>query len=271
MTLRDLARLGRTPPDLPIFDCHGHAGPYYNYSIPEPWIEGILRSMDSCGIQRMVIAPHLAICPDAEEGNRLALAMADKAPDRLLPYCTVNPRRPGREIVSQLELCVASGRAVGVKLHPSLQGTPVGHEGYGPAFDYAEQYGRPVLVHAWEGDDRCSPDAIARVAEQRPKVQIILAHSAGAHGGMMRCVEVARRLPNLWLEISGSSQPWGAIETLVGSLGPERVLFGSDTPFIDPRPKVGAVLFAGISDAAKRMILCENGPRLFGLAGVDVP
>jgi hypothetical protein len=263
MSLFTEARQGQLP-DVGVIDCHGHAGPFYGYPIADPGPTGMLRTMDAAGIEKLMFAPHLAICPDPEEGNRLAAEIHEAHPDRLLPYCTIGPRRPERAVRAQLEEYIASGRFVGIKLHPSLQRTVVSDPAYEMAFQYAEAHAVPILVHTWEGDGFASPDMVADMAAKHPGAETILAHSAGAHTGMARVIALAHKHANLWLEISGSTQPWGAMERLCEELGAERVLFGSDLPFLDPRPKLGAVVFAGVSDAAKRAILRDNAVDLFG-------
>ena len=52
---------------------------------------------------------------------------------------------------------------------------------------------------------------------------------------------------------------------LVAAIGAERVLYGSDVPFLSPVPQVGKVVYADIGETEKRMILGLNAARLFGV------
>ncbi len=52
---------------------------------------------------------------------------------------------------------------------------------------------------------------------------------------------------------------------MVHEAGADRVLFGTDLPFLDPRPQLGRVAFAKISDDEKRLILGLNASRIFGI------
>ena len=47
--------------------------------------------------------------------------------------------------------------------------------------------------------------------------------------------------------------------------GADRVLFGSDTPLMDPRPQLGKIITAQISDEAKRLALGGNAARILGI------
>jgi predicted TIM-barrel fold metal-dependent hydrolase len=51
---------------------------------------------------------------------------------------------------------------------------------------------------------------------------------------------------------------------LVQCAGSDRVLFGTDIPFMSPDQQIGRVLFARISDDEKRKILGVNALRVFG-------
>ena len=73
------------------------------------------------------------------------------------------------------------------------------------------------------------------------------------------------RLPNYFLETCSTFRTPGVIEELVDKAGADRVLFGSDTPLMDPRPQLGKIITAAIDSDAKRLILGENARGLLGL------
>ena len=51
----------------------------------------------------------------------------------------------------------------------------------------------------------------------------------------------------------------------VESVGPDRVLYGSDYHLFDMRAQIGKIVTADISEEAKRKILGLNAARLLGL------
>jgi len=268
MTLAEHALRGTLPDDLHIVDVHAHGGPWSDFLIHDPWVDGMLRTMDAAGIARALFAPHLGIGPDAEEANRLASRMAIESRGRLQPYCTVNPNRPQREIRALMEEYVASGLFVGVKLHPGLHRQTIHAPGYAVVFEYADRLRVPVLVHSWHDCPYCGPAELCGAAARYPNARFIMGHSGGTPAGLSRAATCAAGAANVWLETSGSHMPWHAIEKLVSGVGEARVLFGSDIPFLDPRPKLGQVLFAAISDQAKRAILGLNAIEVFGAGAV---
>lgn len=97
------------------------------------------------------------------------------------------------------------------------------------------------------------------------KAFFILGHTGETFEGIKTCVELANRYENIYLDISGwGFMNKGYLEYLVKRVDVSKILFGSDFSWIDVRYAAAAVLFAGISEREKRMILSLNASRLFG-------
>ncbi len=69
--------------------------------------------------------------------------------------------------------------------------------------------------------------------------------------------------PNVYLETGPTFRTPGVIETLVEQAGAERVLFGSNTPLMDPRCQMGKNYYrhdpgrsqaAGVGEDARRLL-----------------
>jgi predicted TIM-barrel fold metal-dependent hydrolase len=52
---------------------------------------------------------------------------------------------------------------------------------------------------------------------------------------------------------------------LIRTIGSDRILFGSDYPWINPRKDIERINGLNISDNDKKLILGENAARLFNL------
>jgi predicted TIM-barrel fold metal-dependent hydrolase len=249
-----------------IIDCHGHMGPWCRFHIPgDPSDAGMVAAMDRCGIERVIASPHIAIGPDAPAGNEMVAAAVRRFPHRISGYCTVNPNYPVEETVGELEKHIAHGNLVGIKVHPAVHEHPIGGPGYRAMWEWAQAHSVPVLVHTWEGDPRCAPALFPALSRDFPNVPILLGHCGGSAGAMLESAELARAHEQLYLDLTTSRLPFGILEMLVARIGADRILFGTDMPFIDPRPKLGYVAFARISDDDKRKILGLNTRRLFRL------
>jgi predicted TIM-barrel fold metal-dependent hydrolase len=235
-----------------VVDAHAHLGAYSRFFTPEPSAAAMVRIMDHCGVGAAVISSCLAIELDAAAGNTASAAAIDAYPDRLAGYLTLNPHQnPDNEAARWAE----DRRFVGIKLHPSLHEYPVTGPAYAPAWELAAATGRPVLSHTWTGSAYDDPAMLATIAERHPQVNILLGHAGAVPAGFPAVIALARRQPNLYLEICGSYFTGRVLERMVGELGAHRVIYGSDFPFIDLRYSIGRVLFAGLPLADRVTVL----------------
>ncbi len=70
-----------------------------------------------------------------------------------------------------------------------------------------------------------------------PECRFMMAHAGGqpfAKGDWNRAIMAAQRFPNLYLETASSTIDTNFVETAVATLGPEKIIFGTDTPLLDP-------------------------------------
>lgn len=262
--LVERARGGEVLRDVPIIDCHAHMGRWHNFYVPRGEAEGMIATMDACGIDVACCSHHLALAPDEEEGNRLAFEAAARYPERLRAYITVNPNRERRAVEAEMAKWLGA-EPCGIKLHPSVHQANVLDERMTPVWEFAEEHRVPVLSHVWEGCAYGSPKHFEQLGERRPRVRFILGHSGGSLGGILASIEVAKRLRNVYLDLTGSQLFYGILERMVAEVGASRILFGTDLPFIDPRFQLGRVLLARLPDSRKVKILGANAARLFRL------
>jgi len=259
-------RAGEVLQDVLIIDCHAHMGPWFNFSIPQdPWAEGMLRAMDTCGIDRVISAPHVGIAGHPTEGNELVADVVRKFPERFAGYCTISPHFSPEEITAELEKHLLHGNLCGIKIHPSCHQYAANGPHYRPMWAFANDHRLPVLSHTWEGSKECSPKLLVEISREFPQVPILLGHSGGTAKGLDEALEAAQECAQLYLDLTGSALPRGMLEIMVDKVGSERVLFGTDIPFVDCRPQIGYVAAARISDDDKRHIFGRNAQRLFGL------
>ena len=255
--------LAGQPLDCRIVDAHGHLGPNPNFHIPDHTPAAMVARMDRLGIDALCISSHTAIYSDFCAGNDETAAAVEAFPTRLIGAIVLNAHYPD-EIDAELDRCLAHGGFRLIKLHSSLHKFRLDSEACEPVWRAAERRGLPVLVHSWAGSADCGYPACDAVATRHPQVCLILGHGLAPDGYPDAC-RLVEAHPNVYLDTATSLVSFGHIDYLVGRVGPERVLYGSDMPFIDPAPQVAKVVFARVSDEAKRKILGENAARLLGL------
>ena len=266
MTLKEACQTGSILTDELIIDAHAHMGPWQGFSIAEQGSPAaMVHAMDLCGIDVTVISPHVCIGPDYRLGNRHAYEAAEQFPGRLVPFVTVNPTYGAKEIEEEIVYWEKQAGIKAFKLHPSLHQTKASAEGYFPVYEYANEHGLPILSHSWAGDPLGGASTLGGLAEKYPKAGFIIGHSASSRQVLDEAEKEAKVHPNIYLDLTGSRLILGLIEDMVSRVGAERVLFGTDSPFIDPRPGLGRVMMSRLSDDEKRLILGLNAKGLFGL------
>ena len=121
--------------------------------------------------------------------------------------------------------------------------------------------GMPVLVYS--GDELyATPWQLFVAATEYPSVTFIMAHS----GFMMLtndAVMVAERCPNVLLEHS-SGISLGVTQS-VAALGADRVVLGSDTPYMDFEVEIYKIRANITAESDQKKILGQNAVRLLGL------
>lgn len=252
-------------PELPvkgelIIDAHTHMGPYFNFHIPDNSDSGMISVMDRLGISVACTSPHAGITADFKLGNDITIQAMHNYPGRFWGYITINPNYP-ELIAEELERCYSAGMR-GIKLHPSLHSYPADGKNLRPVWEYAEQRAMPVLVHTWYGTRECSPRMFDRLADEYPSVNILLGHSGGTLEGFDEAIEVAKRHENVFLETCCSSVFYGQVERFVREVGAEKIIYGSDMPFVNANAQIGKILYAKISDEERRLILGLNMARI---------
>jgi predicted TIM-barrel fold metal-dependent hydrolase len=149
-----------------------------------------------------------------------------------------------------------------IKLHPFLHRYAVTGPNYREMWEFADRTSAVVLSHTWEADPTCGPLLFEPLAGQYPGARIILGHSGVTRKGYEEAIQAARRRENLYLDLTGSQSHEGIIEHCVEQVGVERVLFGSDLPFLEAAMGIGRVAFARLPDSQKEAILGLNFKRL---------
>ncbi len=257
--------LAGKPMEFGVIDIHAHIGALGIFHAPRPDAAGMLDVMERTGVKLACISANDAILADMAIGNDLAAAAMRKYPGRFAPYAVANPNHPAR-VIGELKRCFDEHGFRMIKIHPSVHCTRLTDPAYDAVFDFAARRGAPVLTHTWQGDEHCGIDIAAETAQRHAGVSFLWGHSGG--GEVRRALEAAAGLANVYLELA-ASQVWsGRIETMTGNFPVERIVWGSDFPFISLPQQLGQVVFARISDEAKRMILSDNAQRILTAAGV---
>jgi predicted TIM-barrel fold metal-dependent hydrolase len=218
--------------------------------VPEFWdISGdmIVKDMNAAGIDKSVLLavdwglarylgePKLSI----EEINKVFADAAEKYPQRLIAFAGIDPRRD--KAAEMVERFIKEWGMKGIKLHSAAGFYPNDKVCY-PIYEKALEYGVPVLLHTGEVlkplyFKYCQPIYVQEVAMDFPDLPIILAHTGGCW--YSEAVAICSNATNVYLDLS-VWQPrllrplefYRALRKLLDSVPWQRVLFGSDYPYL---------------------------------------
>jgi predicted TIM-barrel fold metal-dependent hydrolase len=262
--------------DISAIDAHAHYGTYVRDD-NDPLVDGFMSAGAeqvaargrACGVGWSIVSPCLGLMPrgraDAVAGNEAAFREVPKVPG-LLQYVIVNPLQP--RTFDQARMMLKTPHCVGIKIHPEEHVYRIADEG-DRLFDFFEEVQAPVMTHS--GCPNSLPAAFVPFADRHPQVRVLLAHLGNGAGDrqradlQVRAVQAARH-GNLWVDTSSARSILpGLVEWAVKELGPERLLFGSDTPLYHVAMQRTRIEAAEISPEAKRLILRENALKFFSL------
>ncbi len=210
----------------------------------------------------------------AVEANDYILESAKAFPDRLVPFCTVNPALGGVAI-EEIRRCADLGvRGVG-ELHSYAQGYRLDDERVmGPLMEAAIARDLIVLTHSSEpvghiypGKGTVTPDELCRFIETYSEAKIVCAHWGGGLPFYALMPEVSEALRNVYFDSAASPFLYTpeVFANAVSLAGRDKVLFGTDYPLISQKRLLGQVESQNFDTETKAAILGGNARRLLGL------
>lgn len=244
-----------------IFDCHTHMSSTCS-------ADELVALADRAGVDRFMVSHIDGIYYDMRAGNSEVTAAVKRFPDRIVGYCAISSPRYGNLAVEELARCVDEGLR-GLKLVHRVAGlgsyevtTRLDDPWTFPLIAKAAELRLPILAHA-------SAQELENLALAVPEATLILAHSGGcptAQGDWHRAIAAARRCPNILLDTASSVIDYGYVEAMVEAVGPERVLLGTDMPFLDPFAQRSKVDDAELDGRALELVRGANLERILEAA-----
>jgi uncharacterized protein len=129
-----------------------------------------------------------------------------------------------------------------------------------PIVEAAQEENLLLLVHSGNSWN-CAPTLIADLARNFPKVNFVIAHSAGFEGHQ-EAIAVMRHQDNLYVDTASNGYP-DITTNVVRAHGPERVIYGSDHPTLPFGFELGKIVkYAGLNSDQLDLILGKNLTRL---------
>ena len=211
--------------------------------------------------------------------NDLVAEAVRRWPDVFVGFAGIDPWK-GPAAIEETERCIGELGMCGLKFHPGRQAFFPDDRRFYPLFERAAELGAIALFHtgmmaAGAGTpggrglkleyNRPLP-YLDNLAADFPTLKIVSAHPGWPW--MDEQLALARHKANVYLDLSGWSPKYfpPALTQMANTLLRDRVLFGSDYPFITPERWLADFADAPFRDEVRPRILHDNAARLLGLA-----
>jgi len=210
--------------------------------------------------------------------NDEVMALAAENADIMIAFSSVDPTRGAEAIVEARRLIAAGTR--GFKLHPPVQQFHANDRTIYPFYEVIAEARLPVIFHTGHsgigtgmpggGGIRLkygNPMDIDDVAVDFPDMPIILAHPS--FPWQDEALSVCLHKPQVFIDLSGWSPKYfpPSLIQYANTLLRQKMLFGSDFPFITPERWLADFEKIAIRDDVRPLILKENAKRLLWSQG----
>lgn len=242
----------------PVIDAHAHLWD----TDPAKDADTLIAMADRFGVEQVWLsALYGGLYPepdDIDAGNEAACALAARD-SRMKVWVRVQPEHRDQAIRVVEEL-VHGGPGIGVKvwIHPADS------PDMDPLTERLVRWGKPLLIHAYDKatgnyDRESYPHQVASLARRHPRAKIVMAHLGGR---FYRGCDTIADCPNVWSDFSGTTCETGMVSYAVRTLGPGRVVFGTDAPGAGFVNSIAKIFAEPLDEQTCERILHQNAREL---------
>jgi len=225
-------------------------------------VAGLLAAMDAAGVDRAVVCP-VATRPDQVVSINRWVTSLDR--ERFVPFGALHPNFEGVE--EELRFLRDQG-VRGLKLQPHFQGYDLESPALLRMFERLGEF--VVLLHGGQEIKPIpvvptTPERLRALHDRFPEQRLVIAHLGGYR--MWDGVEESLLGEDVYFDLSYTFDRLddAAIARLIAAHGVERILFGSDYPWMLPGQARAGLRRLGLPEEQESMILAGNAVRLLGL------
>ncbi|MFC2070679.1 amidohydrolase family protein [Chloroflexota bacterium] len=208
------------------------------------------------------------------ETNNYILEAIARYPQRLVGFCTVQPRSIN-DAVNEIERCVRNGiRGIG-EMRPDTQQIDLSDKQVtDPFVEVIKKHNLILLIHASEpvghqypGKGTVTPESLYPFIAAYPEITTVCAHWGGGLPFYALMPEVKKVMENTYFDTAASpflysTQVYSEVSRLVST---DRILFGSDYPLLVQNRLVAEIRASDLPDEEKEMVLSGNARRLLNI------
>jgi hypothetical protein len=249
------------PDSFQVFDCHLHCpaekGEKWQWYKVTNSFEDFVSYLDKTGVQRGIINSQRSFGTKPEEfmaGNREVARYVEKYKGRFLGACVVNPQYI-EESLQEIEYCRNQLGFVWVgELCNYMVPYLYSIREFEMLVEQVVKLNMVLALHTEQGE-------LEYVAQKFPQATIAFAHFGDDHEyeDIFKRIDMVAQNPNFYLDTSGYGHDRvGILEYAVKTIGPDRILFGSDFSINDPGTVIARIMNSFLTMEQKQKILSGN-------------
>lgn len=253
---------GKRPEPYRVFDAHLHcpseSGNVWQWYPVTRTFEEFVRYLDRTGAQRGII--NSVRCQEAKSasefiaGNREVARYVDKYKGRFLGACVVNPLFID-EALREIEECRKQFGFVWVGELCNYMAP------YQYTIKEFELLVKQVVKLNMVLDVHTDLEEMEYIIQKFPQATIVFPHFGDSreYDHIFRRIDLVARNLNCYLDTSGYGHDRvGMLEYAIKTVGPDRVLFGSDFSINDPSTVIARIQNSFLTEEQRRKVLAEN-------------
>ncbi|MHA6247935.1 amidohydrolase family protein [Pontibacter sp. CAU 1760] len=237
-----------------IIDCHCHAGK--GDGLTGPWdtdapLTDYVKWAREAGIQKTVL--FAAFHSDYQVANRQVAGIVRRHPGMFYGFAFIHPQRDSGRVYEMVKTAVQQYKFCGIKVH--RYDARITRE----ICETARRFKLPVLY-----DVVGEVAVIELLASQYPDVNFIIPHLgsfADDWKAQTAMIDHLVRHPNIYTDTSGVRR-FDILKKMFQRVKPQKVLFGSDGPWLHPGVELAKIKALHLSSGAERLVTGGNFLRL---------
>jgi hypothetical protein len=246
-----------------------------HYSPPKAKLataEELIAGMDEAGVDLSValnigwVSQELCV-----KTNDYILDSVSRYPDRLIGFCSIQPKA-GDAAIAELERCAKAGAKGVGEMKSDIQGFDLKDAATMKSIvDTMVEHNLILLTHSSEpvghqyiGKGSITPDILYSFILNFPDLRLVCAHWGGGLPFYALMPEVAKALTNVFFDTAATiflyqPQIFKQVSDIIGS---DKILFGSDYPLISQSRIITQIQSTELSKEDKSKILGGNAQKL---------
>ena len=255
---------------LKIIDSHMHLGLSSQLYCPGYSDKRVIEMQKRYGV-RICLCSHIQSLTGVIDDQVEIIRSADEEFGNYVYWYMIYDPRAAQSSISIIDENRKKINFAGIKIHPVIHQTSLDDPDYYPLWEYAVENDITILSHTWSPftdnpkQFLSGPLLLEGVLKKYKKLKIVLGHAGGKASFYPKVIDFASNFKSVYLEFAGDTFSPGIFRRAIDAIGSQKILFGTDMPWIDIRYHIINILVANISREEKMNIFYDNSIRLFGL------